>query len=272
MSSPKRERELAACSCRARQQQGENHGKESLCILGTDRVEFRLSAINQSQSIRTSLPALHPAWDPLAPVREMLSALPPVQRPCGLVTISRSAAACRRLTTQSGPRRLSTLAHQGRIFRGGAAMPGPSYGTRMERVLEIDWTPCPRVELDSSRATKAEERKVPVAGGGLERLHLRAPGMAVPNLGRPTTAFADHISRCKKLRYRDRVVLVERVEGAEFVRYHDPVFSIDAQGSADGKGSPCWSSSTDSPSGVFTKAMRPSRGGRLIVMPASIIF
>lgn len=49
--------------------------------------------------------------------------------------------------------------------------------------------------------------------------------------------------------------------------HQDPVFGMLAQGSATGSASPAWSSSIEMPSGVFTKAMRPSRGGRLMTTP-----
>ena len=49
--------------------------------------------------------------------------------------------------------------------------------------------------------------------------------------------------------------------------YQLPVFGMLAQGSATGSASPFCSSSIEIPSGVWMKAMRPSRGGRLMVMP-----
>lgn len=51
--------------------------------------------------------------------------------------------------------------------------------------------------------------------------------------------------------------------------YQLPVFSIDAHGSCGSSGSPDCSSSIEMPSGDFTNAIRPSRGGRLMVTPAS---
>jgi hypothetical protein len=51
--------------------------------------------------------------------------------------------------------------------------------------------------------------------------------------------------------------------------YQLPVLAIDAHGSAGGSAAPSWSSSIEIPSGDLTKAMRPSRGGRLIVTPWS---
>ena len=47
-------------------------------------------------------------------------------------------------------------------------------------------------------------------------------------------------------------------------RFQVPVFGIDSHGSL-GSSEPSWISSTEMPSGERTKAMCPSRGGRLIV-------
>jgi len=52
--------------------------------------------------------------------------------------------------------------------------------------------------------------------------------------------------------------------------YQCPVFFIEAQGSWGGNGSPFCKSSIECLSGERTKAMFPSRGGRLIVTPAFI--
>src|SRR5438874_13627102 len=49
--------------------------------------------------------------------------------------------------------------------------------------------------------------------------------------------------------------------------YQWPVFGIEVQGSAGGFGSPFCSNSIDCRSGERTKAIWPSRGGRLMVMP-----
>ena len=48
-----------------------------------------------------------------------------------------------------------------------------------------------------------------------------------------------------------------------------PVFGMLCHGSAGASGSPFCSNSTEIMSGERTKAMRPSRGGRLIVTPCS---
>ena len=53
-------------------------------------------------------------------------------------------------------------------------------------------------------------------------------------------------------------------------RYQLPTFGIEVQGSLGGSASPCCSSSIEMPSGDLTNAMRPSRGGRLMVTPLSI--
>lgn len=49
--------------------------------------------------------------------------------------------------------------------------------------------------------------------------------------------------------------------------YHDPVFAMLDQGSAAGSALPFCSNSIEIPSGVLMKAMLPSRGGRLMVIP-----
>ena len=51
--------------------------------------------------------------------------------------------------------------------------------------------------------------------------------------------------------------------------YHFPVLAIEAQGSSRGSASPFCRISMEMLSGERTKAMRPSRGGRLIVTPPS---
>src|SRR5579871_760213 len=51
--------------------------------------------------------------------------------------------------------------------------------------------------------------------------------------------------------------------------YQAPVFAMLFHGSLGSCALPFWSSSTEMPSGERTKAMWPSRGGRLMVTPAS---
>jgi len=55
-----------------------------------------------------------------------------------------------------------------------------------------------------------------------------------------------------------------------FTLYHEPVLAMLVQGSAGGSASPACSSSMEMPSGVRMKAIRPSRGGRLIVTPRAM--
>src|SRR5215469_17038792 len=59
---------------------------------------------------------------------------------------------------------------------------------------------------------------------------------------------------------------------APTARYHFPLLGIEAQGSFGGRGSPFCRSSIECLSGERTKAILPSRGGRLIVTPAFINF
>lgn len=54
--------------------------------------------------------------------------------------------------------------------------------------------------------------------------------------------------------------------------YQWPVFGIEAHGSCGGFGSPFCNSSIECRSGERTKAMLPSRGGRLMVTPAFCSF
>src|SRR6266498_2408258 len=54
--------------------------------------------------------------------------------------------------------------------------------------------------------------------------------------------------------------------------YHLPVFGIEVHGSLGGSGAPFCNSSIEWRSGERTNAMVPSRGGRLIMIPAFISF
>src|SRR5688572_24476332 len=59
---------------------------------------------------------------------------------------------------------------------------------------------------------------------------------------------------------------------AQTAIYQLPVFGIDFQGSAGGRAPPFCRSSMEMLSGERTKAMRPSRGGRLMVTPPAWSF
>ena len=65
-------------------------------------------------------------------------------------------------------------------------------------------------------------------------------------------AFASEMTTCTRNLYK---------------AYQWPVFAIEDHGSAGGFGSPFCNSSIECRSGERTKAMLPSRGGRLMVMP-----
>ena len=58
--------------------------------------------------------------------------------------------------------------------------------------------------------------------------------------------------------------------GCKGDHHHVPTFGIDAHGSAGASAPLACSNSTEMPSGERTNAMRPSRGGRLMVTPCAI--
>ena len=55
-----------------------------------------------------------------------------------------------------------------------------------------------------------------------------------------------------------------------FQLYQKPVLGMLVQGSAAGSVPPACSTSIEMPSGMRMKAMRPSRGGRLMVTPRAM--
>ncbi len=62
-------------------------------------------------------------------------------------------------------------------------------------------------------------------------------------------------------------IVVGKDRDLDDLHHQTPLFGIDAHGSAGAFACPAWSSSTEMPSGERTNAIRPSRGGRLIVTP-----
>jgi hypothetical protein len=64
--------------------------------------------------------------------------------------------------------------------------------------------------------------------------------------------------------------VVQRPFWSGIAGYQLPVLGIEVQGSAGALASPFCRISIEMLSGDFTKAMRPSRGGRLMVTPCSI--
>ena len=75
----------------------------------------------------------------------------------------------------------------------------------------------------------------------------------------------EEISAGGKRRYPCEVARLQGGGGQD--PYQTPVLGMDAQGSRFGKGAPCCKSSIEILSGDRTKAIAPSRGGRLMVMP-----
>jgi hypothetical protein len=57
-----------------------------------------------------------------------------------------------------------------------------------------------------------------------------------------------------------------------FKFHHVPTLGIELQGSFGGRAPPRFKSSMEIPSGDLTKAILPSRGGRLMVSPLFISF
>lgn len=70
----------------------------------------------------------------------------------------------------------------------------------------------------------------------------------------------------------ERLEFNRKIKSTQVLAYHFPVFFMDAHGSAGGSGSPFCNSSMEMLSGDRTKAILPSRGGRLITTPESINF
>ncbi len=67
-----------------------------------------------------------------------------------------------------------------------------------------------------------------------------------------------------------RAIIIPDLRHVSRTGYHSPVLGIEAQGSAGASASPFCRSSMEMLSGERINAMRPSRGGRLIVTPAAI--
>lgn len=101
------------------------------------------------------------------------------------------------------------------------------------------------------------------AGAGPMRSAAEAPPWTFPD--RPW-------GRSSETSRKSVTVQSQRSPGAERRAHQVPVLGIDAQGSRGGLGAPFCNSSIEMPSGVLMNAMLPSRGGRLMVMPASISF
>jgi len=106
----------------------------------------------------------------------------------------------------------------------------------------------------------------------------REPALAEPNCGppRPPTRWSGPpqapegmVVACRALRPGTRRAQLFRqfCRASRAAGYHLPVLAMEAQGSCLGSDSPFCKSSMEILSGERTKAMRPSRGGRLMVTP-----
>jgi hypothetical protein len=84
------------------------------------------------------------------------------------------------------------------------------------------------------------------------------------------------IHRCQRVCYRlgdppaGGLLVAPELSAWGIRLYQEPVLAMLVQGSASGSAQPACSSSMEMPSGVRMKAMRPSRGGRLIVAPRAM--
>jgi hypothetical protein len=73
----------------------------------------------------------------------------------------------------------------------------------------------------------------------------------------------------REIRFRDRIWQAVHFAGNKYL-YQCPVFGIELHGSAGALASPFCNSSIECRSGERTKAIEPSRGGRLMVTPIFI--
>src|ERR1700722_7632927 len=91
--------------------------------------------------------------------------------------------------------------------------------------------------------------------------------------GRIRTRWALDIAKCLLVAFRPRTAAALAPAAPRSIHakclppYHEPVLAMLGQGSAGGSASPACKISMEMPSGVRIKAIRPSRGGRLIVTP-----
>ena len=150
----------------------------------------------------------------------------------------------------------------------------------------LDCVPCLVVSRDEDRLDRAGPRCGEAArrrGGAPypDRGHLRiALPEAAPRAGlarrrdqargggRPVLD-PRRAGRHPRLASSARPGLYRRGRGLAADPHHAPTFGIDTHGSAGVSAGPAWSSSMEMPSGERTKAIRPSRGGRLMTTPPS---
>jgi len=123
-------------------------------------------------------------------------------------------------------------AHEGHAAVAGRAVDGDA--VRLQALAG-------GVDVVHSKSQVAKVARVCGSGGSRERSCLKAPASRLPPLP----------------------------QAIRRVPHQLPTFSIDTQGSQGGNASPACNNSIDTRSGERTKAMRPSRGGRLMVTPCA---
>ena len=131
---------------------------------------------------------------------------------------------------------------------GEGLRPHPGGGDRQRRSAQ-------------TRSARVARRPAAAGGEGGPRLGSRGPPREPRLAPRPRPRL-----------HRGGGGLAEVVVGAAALKspHQTPTFGIEVQGSAGGSAPPFCRSSMEMPSGERTKAMCPSRGGRLMVTPPSI--
>jgi len=123
-----------------------------------------------------------------------------------------------------------------------------------------------RAFIEIRPAKRSPTLSAPHTGACKDDLHVEriALLLILPNLPVPVRC---HWQASARLRF---VHHCGTDEAPRRIGYQEPVFSIDVQGSEGAFASPRCRISIEMLSGDFTKAMRPSRGGRLMVTPLSM--
>jgi hypothetical protein len=106
-------------------------------------------------------------------------------------------------------------------------------------------------------------------GNGMEDILVQGGGLLALSYSRAQEArYASWHTRAPQSGARVRA----GVAVSELNFYQTPVFGIESHGSCGGSGDPFCRISIEMPSGERTKAILPSRGGRLITTPLSCSF
>ena len=121
------------------------------------------------------------------------------------------------------------------------------------------------------RERQAEAKQaIAVARDGLAHLGIDVGGLA--RAGVPPLRCAGLLGKRRVRRQHQAIGGMADVHEEGVGAHQWPVLGIEAHGSAGGFGSPFCSNSIECRSGERTKAMLPSRGGRLMVTPIFISF